>query len=222
MTAASHHANGLYEPAVSIPSPRIRLLTICSILICSPPAAHADIYGYTDAAGTLVLSDVKQDSRYALLLQTEIAKNPALAAPLAGGRINWANQKRYAVLVAQTALAYQLDEALLHALISTESGYQPGALSKKGAIGLMQVMPGTGKRYGARDLHDPAQNLAAGARYLRDLLRQFNDDLPLALAAYNAGENAVLRYGKRIPPYRETQQYVPRVLALYKKFQTNI
>lgn len=198
----------------------MRLLLICSVLILSPLAGHADIYGYTDEAGTLVLSDVKQDNRYALLLQTEITKNPALAVPLSGGRINWSNQKRYAALVTQTAQTYQLDEALLHAVISTESGYEPGALSKKGAIGLMQVMPGTGKRYGARDLHDPTQNLASGARYLRDLLRQFNNDLPLALAAYNAGENAVLRHGNRIPPYRETQQYVPRVLALYKKFQT--
>ena len=187
-----------------------------------PLTAYANIYGYTDEAGTLVLSDVKQDIRYALLLQTEIAKNPALATPITGGRINWKNQKHFATLVAQTAQTYQLDEALLHALISTESGYEPGALSKKGAMGLMQVMPGTGKRYGARDLNDPKQNLAAGARYLRDLLRQFNNDLSLALAAYNAGENAVLRYGNKIPPYRETQQYVPRVLALYKKFQEKI
>lgn len=187
-----------------------------------PGVAQANIYGYTDEAGTLVLSDTQHDNRYALLLQTEIAKNPALASPLSGGRINWANQKRYTALVASAAQTYQLDEALLHALISTESGYEPGALSKKGAIGLMQVMPGTGKRYGARDLNDPAQNVAAGARYLRDLLRQFNNDLSLALAAYNAGENAVLRHGRRIPPYRETQQYVPRVLALYKKFQTKI
>jgi len=197
----------------------MRLLLICSFLFVSPLVAHADIYGYTDEAGMLVLSDVKQDTRYALLLQTEIAKNPALASPLSGGRIYWKNQKHFAPLVAQTALTYQLDEALLHALIATESGYDPGALSKKGAMGLMQVMPGTGKRYGARDLNDPTQNLAAGARYLRDLLRQFNNDLSLALAAYNAGENAVLRYGNKIPPYRETQQYVPRVLALYKKFQ---
>ena len=186
-----------------------------------PGAVHADIYGYTDGAGTLVLSDVKHDNRYGLLLQTEIKKNPALAVPLSGGGINWANQKRYAALVAQTAKTYQLDEALLHALISTESGYEPSALSKKGAIGLMQVMPGTGKSFGAQDLYDPAQNLAAGARYLQALMRQFNNDLSLSLAAYNAGENAVLRYGKRIPPYRETQQYVPRVLALYKKFQAN-
>ena len=200
----------------------MRSITLFLILFaCAPLAALADIYGYTDEVGTLVLSDEKRDTRYALLLQTEIAKNPALAQSRSGGGINWANQKRFASLVAQTAKTYHLDEALLHALISTESGYEPGALSKKGAIGLMQVMPGTGKRYGAGDLHDPAQNLAAGARYLRDLLRQFDNDLSLSLAAYNAGENAVLRYGKRIPPYRETQQYVPRVLALYKKFQAN-
>lgn len=183
------------------------------------PLVHADIYGYTDETGTLVLSDVKSDARYALLLQTEIQQNPTLAIPLAGGRINWENQKRYLPIVAQAAREYQLDEALLHAVISTESGYEPRAVSPKGAIGLMQVMPATGKRFGVVNLNDPVQNIAAGARYLRVLLRQFDNDLQLVLAAYNAGENAVLRHGKRIPPYRETRQYVPRVLALYKKFQ---
>lgn len=181
--------------------------------------AQADIFGYTDESGTLVLSDVQQDNRYALLLRTEIGKNPALAVPLTGGRINWANQKRYAPMVAQAAQTYHIDEALLHAVISTESGYEPGAISRKGAIGLMQVMPDTGKRYGVKNLNDPRQNVNAGARYLHHLLRQFDNDLSLVLAAYNAGENAVLRYGKHIPPYRETIQYVPRVLALYKKFQ---
>ena len=162
---------------------------------------------------------IKSDNRYALLLQTEIAKNAALAVPFAGGRINWENQKRFAPLVAQAARTYHVDEALLHAVISTESGYEPRAVSPKGAVGLMQVMPATGKRFGALNLHDPSQNIDAGARYLRVLLQQFDNDLQLVLAAYNAGENAVLRHGKRIPPYRETLQYVPRVLALYKKFQ---
>lgn len=187
---------------------------------CCVAAAHADIYGYTDEAGTLVLSDVAHDNRYALLLRTEIDRQPALATPLAGGRIRWENQKRFLPLVAEAARTYQIEEALLHALISTESGYEPGAVSKKGAIGLMQVMPGTGKRYGVSNLADPGQNIQAGARYLRDLLKQFDNDLKLALAAYNAGENAVLRHGRRIPPYRETTQYVPRVLALYERFRT--
>lgn len=197
---------------------RFQLTCMLALACCMAPA-HADIYGYTDDSGTLVLSDIKHDNRYALLLQTEIARNPSLAIPVAGGRINWENQKRYASLVAQAARTYQLDEALLHAVISTESGYEPRAVSRKGAIGLMQVLPATGRRFGVTNLQDPLQNVEAGARYLRQLLGQFNNDLQLVLAAYNAGENAVLRHGKRIPPYRETQQYVPRVLALYKKFQ---
>lgn len=183
------------------------------------PLGWADIYGYTDEAGTLVLSDVKSDNRYALLLQTEIIKQPELAVPQAGGRINWENQKRYLHLVSAAARRFDIDEALLHALISTESGYEPAAVSKKGAIGLMQVMPGTGKRYGVTNLSDPSQNIQAGARYLRDLLHQFDHDLKLALAAYNAGENAVLRYGRQVPPYRETERYVPRVLSLYQRFR---
>jgi len=199
-----------------------RFINYFSVLVFFSPLVHADIYGYTDAAGTLVLSDVKSDNRYALLLQTEIAQNPALAVPFAGGRINWENQKRYALLVAQAARTYQLEEALLHAVISTESGYEPRAISPKGAIGLMQVMPATGKRFGVVNLNDPSKNIDAGARYLRVLLRQFDNDLSLVLAAYNAGENAVLRHGRQIPPYRETRQYVPRVLALYKKFQAKI
>jgi soluble lytic murein transglycosylase-like protein len=182
-------------------------------------AARADIYGYTDEAGTLVLSDVKTDNRYGLLLKTEIQKQPALRTSVSGARINWENQKLFLPLVAEAARAYQIDEALLHALISTESGYEARAVSPKGAIGLMQVMPATGKRYGATDLKDPAVNIRAGARYLRDLLAMFNQDMKLALAAYNAGENAVLRHGHKIPPYRETIQYVPRVLALYERFR---
>ena len=83
-------------------------------------------------------------------------------------------------------------------------------------------MPATGKRFGVINLNDPSKNIEAGARYLRVLLRLFDNDLSLVLAAYNAGENAVLRHGRQIPPYRETRQYVPRVLALYKKFQAKI
>jgi soluble lytic murein transglycosylase-like protein len=192
------------------------------ILVCYAlplAGAYADIYGYTDDSGTLVLSDVKGDARYALLLKSEIEKQPALVTSISGARINWENQKRFLPLVAEAARTYHLDEALLHAVISTESGYEARAVSPKGALGLMQVMPATGKRYGATQLLDPAVNIRAGARYLRDLLALFNQDLKLALAAYNAGENAVLRYGHRIPPYRETAQYVPRVLSLYERFR---
>jgi soluble lytic murein transglycosylase-like protein len=193
------------------------ILSCCLALPFS--AAQADIFGFTDDSGTLVLSDTRHDNRYALLLRTEIEKQPLLAKSVSGARINWENQKRFLPLVAEAARTYQLDEALLHAVISTESGYETKALSPKGAIGLMQVMPATGKRYGALDLNDPAVNIRAGARYLRDLLAMFNQDMKLALAAYNAGENAVRRHGYKIPPYRETTQYVPRVLALYERFR---
>jgi soluble lytic murein transglycosylase-like protein len=95
-------------------------------------------------------------------------------------------------------------------------------VSGKGAAGLMQLMPDTAKRYGVADRFDPRQNLEGGARYLRDLLRLFDNNVSLALAAYNAGENAVARYGNRIPPYRETLNYVPRVLDFYQRYQTGL
>jgi len=95
------------------------------------------------------------------------------------------------------------------------------AVSKRGASGLMQLMPETAKRYGVADIFDPKQNIRAGAQYLRDLLKMFNNDLRLVLAAYNAGEKAVVRHGSKIPPYPETAAYVPKVLAFYKKLSSS-
>lgn len=113
-----------------------------------------------------------------------------------------------------------LDPALVHALIYVESRYNPAARSTKGAIGLMQLMPETASRYGVtRALHAPEANLRAGTRYLSELLTMFDNRLDLALAAYNAGENAVRRHGMRIPPYRETRDYVPAVLAVYNELK---
>ena len=99
----------------------------------------------------------------------------------------------------------------------TESAYDPQALSRAGAMGLMQLMPGTAQRYGVSNAWDPVQNLDGGARYLRDLLKMFNQDLRLALAGYNAGEGAVQKYGNQIPPYRETQNYVVKVMDLMRQ-----
>lgn len=126
--------------------------------------------------------------------------------------------KPYAKLIHSAALDAAIDPALVHAVIFVESGYDPAARSPKGAIGLMQVMPETGLRYGVKNLAlSPKDNLRAGTLYLKDLMQQFNNRLELVLAAYNAGENAVLRYGERIPPYPETQRYVPAVLAKYRE-----
>ncbi len=121
-------------------------------------------------------------------------------------------------IIADAAQAAEVDSALLMAVIDVESGGNPRAMSPKGATGLMQLMPATGARQGASDLLDPRQNIAAGARYLKALMRQFGD-LPLALAAYNAGEGAVQKYGGQIPPYAETMTYVPKVMARYSWYR---
>jgi soluble lytic murein transglycosylase-like protein len=113
-----------------------------------------------------------------------------------------------------------VDPALIRAVISVESGYNPSARSNKGALGLMQLMPQTAERYGVKDRLDPEQNIKGGARYLRHLKAMFGNDLQLVLAAYNAGEEAVIRYGRRIPPYRETVDYVPKVLGHYARSRT--
>lgn len=125
----------------------------------------------------------------------------------------------YAPEVRSAAKAAGLDVALLHAVIAVESGHNATAVSPKGARGLMQLMPATARRYGVRDLFEPAQNLRGGSAYLRDLLIMFDGNFDLALAAYNAGEGAVLRHGRQIPPYAETQHYVPRVLGIYQRLR---
>ena len=126
----------------------------------------------------------------------------------------------YSSAISAAAKSSNLDPALVHALISVESGHRQSAVSPKGATGLMQLMPGTALRYGVTvpgKSHE--ENLRAGTRYLRDLLDMFEDRLDLALAAYNAGEGAVQKYGNRIPPFRETQNYVPSVLEKYKEWR---
>jgi soluble lytic murein transglycosylase-like protein len=104
----------------------------------------------------------------------------------------------------------------LHAVIRFESNYDMSAISAKGAIGLMQLMPGTAARYGVRDIYDPGQNIDGGCRYLKELMKLYNNDTKMVLAAYNAGQEAVKRYGK-IPPYPETRAYIQRIMTAYRK-----
>lgn len=121
---------------------------------------------------------------------------------------------RFRELISTTARKHGVDARLIHALVQVESGYHSRAVSPKGARGLMQLLPSTGRQYGALDLFDPGVNLDAGVRHLKSLLRRF--ELPLALAAYNAGEGAVTRFGG-IPPFRETQNYVARILGILSR-----
>lgn len=127
----------------------------------------------------------------------------------------------YGTLIAEAAAQYRLDGLLLAAVVEAESGYDPRAVSPRGARGLMQLMPATAAHYGAAEPADPRANVRAGARYLRDLLRRFDDDLELALAAYNAGPANVTRYGG-VPPFRETTRYVDRVLRIYLRLHHEV
>lgn len=129
------------------------------------------------------------------------------------------NRNKFGELVEETAKNLQLQPALLHAVVRVESLYDPEAKSRAGAVGLMQLMPETAQRYGVANRRNPSQNLYGGARYLKDLLELYQYDLRLALAAYNAGEEAVKRYGYQVPPFPETQQYVEKVLNFYQEYR---
>ena len=183
----------------------------------------ADIYTYTADDGTVSLSNVPTDERYTVLIaapEQALAAAPGLS--VRKGKSNMARKAGFDQMVDEVSRTYGMESALLHAVISVESHYNPKAVSNKGAAGLMQLMPQTAKRYGVVDAFDPLQNLDGGAQYLRDLLRMFNNNVSLALAAYNAGEHAVMKHGNRIPPYRETLNYVPRVLDFYQRYRNGL
>jgi soluble lytic murein transglycosylase-like protein len=166
-----------------------------------------------DAVGSAHFSNVPADEHYRLLLA---APRPASHPSSATAGAWLARASSFDRLIEDAAHAHAVQSALVRALIVVESGFNPRALSKRGAIGLMQLRPETARRYGVRDIYDPAQNIRAGVRYLSDLMTLYDSDTELALAAYNAGEAAVAHYGGHIPPYRETQQYVPNVLRVYR------
>jgi soluble lytic murein transglycosylase-like protein len=180
-----------------------------------PGIARADLFMYTDADGVQHFTNVPVDARYELVLSEGDTRSQTPAPVLAPERD--LRRERYALPVASAAADTGLPEGLLHAVIKAESNYNPDAVSHKGAVGLMQLMPETARRFGVADARDPSANVLGGARYLKTLLAMFDADLALALAAYNAGPAAVLRSGRAVPPYAETQRYVPRVLELYRR-----
>jgi soluble lytic murein transglycosylase-like protein len=184
--------------------------TLALGLIASP--VRADIYAFTDASGVPHFSNVPVDGRYQLLIATPA--DPATAP--AGDQRLLARSGEYDAIIEHAAKTQAVEPSLLRAVIAVESGFDSRAVSPKGAVGLMQLMPKTAERYGAANPFDPAQNINAGAKYLRDLIKRYGRDLELALAAYNAGEDAVERSGRRIPAFKETALYVPRVLRVYK------
>jgi soluble lytic murein transglycosylase-like protein len=182
----------------------------------APMPVRADIYAYADDAGNMHYSNVPADPKYAVVLTEEGA-----SVPKPHGARN-APPAAYLALIDGAARQAQVPSALLRAMIAIESDFDPAAVSRKGAQGLMQLLPTTAARYGVHRPFDPAENLRGGAHYLRDLLMRYDNDMELALAAYNAGEDAVDRHGRAIPPFPETRWYVPAVLKLYRKFSADM
>ena len=217
----------------------LRLLLSLLLLISLQTAHAADIYGYIDERGVAHFAAEKIDERYQIFFKGGQSFDTADGLGRGNGRDGQPrpaaqtllalfeqspNYKTTKTALRDAARRHSIDYELLQALIATESGFDAQAVSPKGALGLMQLMPATAQRYGVQGdpkrsleakLYDPRINIATGTRYLRDLIAMFPGQLELALAAYNAGEGAVQRAGNRIPNYRETQNYVKTVLQLY-------
>lgn len=190
----------------------------CMLLL--PVAAQATLaYQYQAPDGSIVFTDEPLELPFKLVKRLKLTWGQQKAVPKA--KIDTSksakNRQRYDGLITQAASRHGLLPELLHAVIEAESAYDPKAVSPAGAVGLMQLMPKTAERFGVVHRTDPAQSISGGAEYLRFLLDYFDNDLSLAIAGYNAGENAVDRYDRTIPPYPETRQYVVRVLKYLRR-----
>jgi soluble lytic murein transglycosylase-like protein len=213
-----------------------RLFAAATALLFLQQSAMADVWGYIDAKGIAHFGTERVDERYELFFKGDESFDTALMPLLPSGTASTAPPKLLAFFeispsyklvkhhLREAATSHGIDYELLQALIVTESGFSSTAVSPKGAVGLMQIMPATAERYGLvgdakatveQKLTDPKTNIRIGTRYLRDLIAMFPGQLDLAVASYNAGEGAVQRAGNRIPNYKETQAYVKAVLALY-------
>ena len=188
----------------------IKILTACTIIIILlAPGAFADIYRYIDENGVMHFTNAPTSSvnEFKLFLREKGKSAPS-----------WYYTRKYDDLITEAAERFGVSFPLVKAIIKAESDFDAKAVSKKGAMGLMQIMPQNFKLLGLKDPFDPTQNINAGTRYFKQLYDRFNGKLALSLAAYNAGPTAVDRY-KTIPPYEETEEYVRRVLRYYYKYK---
>ena len=181
-------------------------MAACSIAtLLVPHPSSGEIYQYVGPNGSISLTNVPSDARYQ---RVEIGSAQFRTL---------LSERELEPVIRRHSSQHQLHPALIRAVIKAESNFDPRAVSRAGAIGLMQLMPQTAVRMDVRDLYDPEDNVAGGTKYLRQLLDRFHGNLPLALAAYNAGENIVERY-QALPPIDETRQYVRKVLRFYRTF----
>ncbi len=198
-------------------------LALTGLLVAGRSTA-AEVYSYVDEDGVVHFSNAPTDARYhkvrtsgATTVYRPTAQ--ARARPVASAPPQRTTLAQWREHIRLAAEKYRLPEELLLAVMAVESNFDHQALSEKGAIGLMQLMPGTAKEMYVSDAWDPAQNIEGGARYLRILANQYGGDMVKTLAAYNAGPDAVRRAGGAVPGIPETQEYVRKVVALYKSFK---
>ncbi len=189
---------------------------VCGLLLCAsllPALAQADIHRTVDENGVISFTSTPKPGSVRVAIDKKSKPDVHMPSDRSPERYN-----RYDEHIRQAATLYQIPVELVRAVIQVESNYDPRALSPAGAHGLMQLMPFTAERMMVTDIMDPRQNIMGGTRYLRILANMFNGDIHLTVAAYNAGEGAVIRYGG-IPPYEETQNYVVKVLENYERYR---
>ena len=182
-----------------------KILSAVILILGLSTNGMADIYKFVDKNGVIHFTNVPVDARFKAL----------------GWEVEFEHYiGSYEAVIQKMAARYKVEPALIKAVIKAESNFDPSALSRKGAIGLMQLMPATAVNLNVSNPYNPHQNIEGGTKYLRNLTGLFGSDLKLVIAAYNAGENAVIKYGRNIPPYKETRDYVKRVttyLTSYRK-----
>ena len=197
----------------------VNSLSLASFLVCIFWNTHsvADIYRYEDEEGIVHFTDAPTDKRFKIFMR-DLKKDKELRTKLK--YVSSINPAEYEQIIKMYSAKYGVNASLVKAVIHAESGYNPNAVSSKGASGLMQLMPGTAKSLKVADSFNPRDNVEGGVKYLRFLLNTFHGDVSLALAAYNAGLSKVARYGG-IPPYNETRTYVNRVLSFMQTYQSS-
>jgi soluble lytic murein transglycosylase len=188
---------------------KIFVFSAIIILVAFVSSVHADIYMYIDANGVMHFTNAPTSNQhdYKVYIKERISVSTQFHAT-----------DKYDKLISNASKEFKVDSLLLKAMIKAESDFDPRAISRKGAMGLMQIMPENFKMLNLENPFDPWQNIRAGAQYFKKLYKRFNGKLALSLAAYNAGPTAVDRY-KNIPPYQETEEYVRRVLRYYRTFK---
>jgi soluble lytic murein transglycosylase-like protein len=191
--------------------PTVSFFILAIVIFGAASMGQADIYKYVDPEGVIHLTNVPTDHRLPYIL---VMREKRVILQLKG------DNALYDDLIARASERYNVDSTLIKAIIKAESNFNHRAVSPVGARGLMQLMPTTAAALRVKDSFHPENNIDGGVRYLRYLMNLFNGNLPLVLAAYNAGENAVLRYNNRIPPYQETQTYVRRVLHHLSRYNS--